>query len=81
MIQWPGSSRLPPRPRLGISHTGRSQLGRPAEMGRKFVGGNMKSPNDMHMHNATYTFVDQDTLRTKWIHHENGKPANDVVLN
>jgi len=50
-------------------------------MGRKFVGGNMKSPNDMHMHNATYTFVDQDTLRTKWIHHENGKPANDVVLN
>ncbi len=47
----------------------------------KFVrGGNMKSPNDMHMHNVTYTFVDKDTLRTKWIHYENGKPAGDVVF-
>src|SRR5580704_9362574 len=47
----------------------------------KFVrGGNMKSTNEMHMHNVTYTFVDKDTLRTKWVHYENGKPAGDVVF-
>jgi hypothetical protein len=42
--------------------------------------GNMKSPNDTHMHSVTYTFVDKDTLRTKWVHYDNGKPAGDVVF-
>lgn len=47
----------------------------------KFVRcGNMKSPNDMHMHSVTYTFVDKDTLRTKWTNYDNGKPAGDVVF-
>jgi hypothetical protein len=47
----------------------------------KFVrGGNMKSTNEMHMHSVTYTFVDKDTFRTKWVHYENGKPAGDVVF-
>jgi hypothetical protein len=47
----------------------------------KFVrGGNMKSPNEMHMHSVTYTFVDKDTLRTKWINYENGKPAGEMVF-
>jgi hypothetical protein len=43
-------------------------------------GGNMKSINDSHMHSVTYTFVDKDTLRTKWINYENGKPAATVVF-
>jgi len=43
-------------------------------------GGNMKSINDSHMHSVTYTFVDKDTLRTKWVNYENGKPAGTVVF-
>jgi hypothetical protein len=42
--------------------------------------GNMKSPNEMHMHAVTYTFVDKDTLRTKWTNYDNGKPAGDMVF-
>jgi hypothetical protein len=43
-------------------------------------GGNMKSINDSHMHSVTYTFVDKDTLRTKWVNYENGKPSGTVVF-
>jgi hypothetical protein len=43
-------------------------------------GGNMKSIKDSHMHSVTYTFVDKDTLRTKWVNWENGKPAGTVVF-
>jgi hypothetical protein len=43
-------------------------------------GGNMKSINDSHMHNVTYTFVDKDTLKTKWTNYDKGKPAGDVVF-
>jgi hypothetical protein len=47
----------------------------------KFVrGGNMKSTNEPHMHNVTYTFVDKDTLTTKWVNWENGKPAGNMVF-
>jgi hypothetical protein len=47
----------------------------------KFVrGGNMKSTDETHMHNVTYTFVDKDTLRTKWTNYANGKPAGDMVF-
>jgi hypothetical protein len=47
----------------------------------KFVrGSNMKSPNEMHMHSVTYTFVDKDTLKTKWTNYDQGKPAGDVVF-
>ncbi len=43
-------------------------------------GGNMKSTNETHMHNVTYTFVDKDTLKTKWTNYANGKPAGDIVF-
>ncbi len=47
----------------------------------KFVrGGNMKSTDEMHMHNVTYTFVDKDTLRTKWVNYDGGKPAGEIVF-
>jgi hypothetical protein len=42
--------------------------------------GNLQSINDSHMHNVTYTFVDNDTLRTKWTNYEDGKPSGDVVF-
>jgi hypothetical protein len=47
----------------------------------KFVRcGNMKSSTEMHMHSVTYTFVDKDTLRTKWVTYDNGKPAGEMVF-
>jgi hypothetical protein len=41
--------------------------------------GNLKSPMEPHMHNVTYTFVDKDTLRTRWTTYADGKPAGDIV--
>ncbi len=42
----------------------------------KFVSaGNMKSDAAMHMHNVTFTFVDSDTLKEKWVSYKDGKPA------
>jgi hypothetical protein len=47
----------------------------------KFTGAsNLKSEKDMHMHDVTYTFVDQDTLKAEWTHYEEGKPAGTVVF-
>jgi hypothetical protein len=43
-------------------------------------GGNMKSINDSHMHSVTYTFVDKDNFKTKWVNYEDGKPAGTVVF-
>jgi hypothetical protein len=41
---------------------------------------NMKSDKDMHMHDATFTFVDNDTLKTEWTHYMDGKSAGKVVF-
>ncbi len=47
----------------------------------KFVRcGNMKSADESHMHSVTYTFVDNDTLRTTWVNYDKGKPAGTVVF-
>lgn len=43
-------------------------------------GGNMKSDKDMHMHNATFTFVDKDTLKTEWTFYNDGKAAGKAVF-
>ena len=32
------------------------------------------------MHDATYTFVDKDTLKTEWTHYVDGKPGGKVVF-
>ena len=42
--------------------------------------GNLKSINESHMHNVTYTFIDKDTLRTTWTNYDNGKPSGTVVF-
>jgi hypothetical protein len=45
----------------------------------KFVRAtNLKSDKDKHMHEATYTFVDQDTLRSEWTLFNEGKAAVQV---
>jgi hypothetical protein len=41
---------------------------------------NLKSDKDKHMHQAAYTFVGQDTLRSEWTLYNGGKPAGRVVL-
>src|SRR5262249_20178600 len=47
----------------------------------KFVSAtNLKSEKDKHMHDATYTFVDKDTLRSEWTHFNDGKAAGQVVF-
>jgi len=47
----------------------------------KFVKAtNMKSEKDMHMHDATFTFVDKDTLKVEWTHFKDGKSAGQVVF-
>lgn len=42
--------------------------------------GNLKSENDMHMHNVTYTFVDDDTLKAEWTMYRDGKAGETMVM-
>jgi hypothetical protein len=47
----------------------------------KFVRAtNLKSDKDMHMHDATFTFVDKDTLKAEWTHFKDGKAAGQVAI-
>jgi hypothetical protein len=47
----------------------------------KFVRAtNLKSDKDKHMHEATYTFVDEDTLRSEWTLFNEGKAAVRVAF-
>jgi hypothetical protein len=47
----------------------------------KFVRAtNLKSEKDKHMHEATYTFVDGDTLRSEWTLYNEGKAAARVAF-
>ncbi len=45
----------------------------------KFAGAtNMKSENDMHMHEATITFPDNDTIKSEWTHYKDNKATGTV---
>ena len=47
----------------------------------KFVRAtNLKSEKSPHMHDATYTFVDRDTLKTAWTHYKDGKDAGQMAF-
>jgi hypothetical protein len=47
----------------------------------KFVRAtNLKSTNDMYMHDVTFTFVDKDALRTEWTHFKDGKASGKGVF-
>jgi hypothetical protein len=41
---------------------------------------NLKSDKDAHMHDAKYTFVDKDTIKTEWTHYIDGKESGKVVF-
>jgi len=41
---------------------------------------NLKSDKDAHMHSATFTFVNKDTLRTEWSHYQDGKETGKMGL-
>jgi hypothetical protein len=41
---------------------------------------NLKSDKGMHMHSATFTFVDKDTLKTEWTHYNDGKESGTAVF-
>jgi hypothetical protein len=41
---------------------------------------NVKSDKDGHMHSVTFTFVDNDTLRSEWTHFKDGKEAGKAVF-
>ena len=43
---------------------------------------NLADPKAMHMHDAKFTFVDANTLRTEWVGHDGGKanPASVMEL-
>jgi hypothetical protein len=41
---------------------------------------NLKSDKDMHMRNVTFTFVDNDTLKTEWTNYDDGKEAGKAVF-
>jgi hypothetical protein len=45
----------------------------------KFVKAtNLHSDKDPHMHDATYTFIDKDSLKTEWTLYGDGKPAGQA---
>jgi len=47
----------------------------------KFVSAsNMKSDQDMHMHEVVFTFIDKDTLKTEWTNYNEGKAAGTAVF-
>jgi hypothetical protein len=41
---------------------------------------NAKPDKDTHMHSATFTFVDKDTLKTEWTHYKDGKESGKAVF-
>ncbi len=48
----------------------------------KFVScTNMKSPNDMHMHEGRLTIADEDHIQSEWTGYVNGKPGHKARFN
>ena len=41
---------------------------------------NLKSDKDMHMHDVTFTFVDNDNLKTEWTNYNEGQEAGKAVF-
>ncbi len=41
---------------------------------------NLASAKAMHMHDVTFTFVDQDTIKSEWTSYSEGAPAGKAVF-
>jgi hypothetical protein len=49
----------------------------PNQLAFKFTGGsNLDASKDMHMHEGTITFVDDDHIESAWAAYKDGKPAD-----
>jgi hypothetical protein len=47
----------------------------------QFAGGsNLNPAKDMHMHEGSITFIDDDHLEWKWVGYQDGKPAEGHVV-
>jgi hypothetical protein len=47
----------------------------------KFVGAtNLKSADDLHMHQATFTLDGDDHFQAEWVSNKDGKDCHQVVL-
>lgn len=44
-------------------------------------GGNIKSPNDGHMHEATFAFKDADHITSTWQFYKDGRPGEKADFN
>ena len=44
-------------------------------------GGNIKSPNDGHMHEASFAFKDANHLTSRWQFYRDGKPGEKAEFN
>jgi hypothetical protein len=54
----------------------------PRRIAFKFAGcTNLKSNDDQHMHQATFTFQDNDHFQAEWVSNKDGKECHQVVLN
>ena len=43
-------------------------------------GTNMDAATDMHMHNATIEFIDDDHFKSEWTSYDDGKPSGKAVF-
>jgi len=49
----------------------------PNQLRFQFVGGsNLNADKDMHMHEGTLTFLDDDHIESAWVGYKDGKPAD-----
>jgi hypothetical protein len=44
-------------------------------------GGNIKSPKDGHMHEATIDFINADHVKSTWLYYKDGKPGESKEFN
>jgi hypothetical protein len=67
---------------LGNQPRMRAEPGTADRIEFKFVSaGNLKSPDDHHMHQATLTIADNDHFKAEWTSCKEGKACHQVTLN
>ena len=53
--------------------------GDPKKLSFKFLDGtNLKADKDLHMHEATIEFIDDDHIKSEWVTYSEGKPAGSA---
>jgi hypothetical protein len=61
------------QPKMKLDSTGKAN-----EMKFAFAGGtNLDAAKDMHMHEGSITWIDDDTIQWSWVGYMDGKPVKD----